>query len=72
MNFDLNNHNIGNPDRMIRAIAGALLIVSAFIGGGWIAGLIGLVLLGTAYLRFCPVYALFEFSSNKDVASASK
>lgn len=69
MNFDLNNHNIGNIDRLIRAIVGVLLIVGAFIGSSWIAGLIGAVVLGTAYFRFCPVYALFDFSSRKEVAA---
>jgi hypothetical protein len=72
MQFDLTNYNIGNIDRLIRAIVGALVIVGAFFEGSWIAGLIGAVLLGTAYLRFCPVYALFDFSSNKNAASVGK
>ncbi|MGB5831775.1 MAG: DUF2892 domain-containing protein [Thiohalocapsa sp.] len=66
MQFDLTKHNVGNIDRLIRAIVGALLIVGAFIGSSWVAGLIGAALVGTAYFRFCPVYALFDFSSNKD------
>lgn len=72
MHFDINKHNVGNLDRLIRAIAGAVLLVGAFIGGNWVAGLIGAVLLGTAYLRFCPAYALFAFSSCKDVAPENK
>lgn len=70
MNFDFTKHNVGNLDRLIRAIVGALLIVVAFLGSSWVAvaGLIGAVLLGTAYFRFCPAYTLFDFSSNKDVS----
>ncbi|NEV64419.1 YgaP family membrane protein [Thiorhodococcus minor] len=72
MHFDLTKHNIGNTDRLIRAIAGAVLIVSTFLGSHWVGGLIGAVLLGTAYLRFCPAYALFDFSSNKEADPVAK
>jgi hypothetical protein len=33
--------------------------------GSWTAGIIGAVLIGTAELRFCPVYAALGFSSNR-------
>ncbi|NEV65077.1 YgaP family membrane protein [Thiorhodococcus minor] len=64
MNFDLTKHNVGSTDRLIRAVAGAVLILSTFLGGHWVGGLIGAVLLVTAYFRFCPAYGLFDFSSN--------
>ena len=72
MNFDYTKHNVGNTDRLIRAALGAILIASVFFGTGWVAGLIGAVLLGTAWFRFCPAYALFDFSSDKDVAPVGK
>ncbi|MBK1724805.1 YgaP family membrane protein [Thiocystis violacea] len=72
MNFDYTKHNIGNNDRLIRAALGAVLIASVFFGGHWIAGLIGAVLLGTAWFRFCPAYALFHFSSDKAVVPVGK
>jgi hypothetical protein len=74
MNFDITQHNVGNIDRLIRAIVGALLLVVAFLGNIWVtvAALIGAVLLGTAYFRFCPSYTLFDFSSNKDASPVSK
>jgi hypothetical protein len=72
MHFDLTKHNVGNTDRLIRAIVGILLIGSFLLGRSWVGGLIGAVLLSTAYLRFCPAYTLFGFSSNKDVAPVSK
>ncbi|MEY6432892.1 DUF2892 domain-containing protein [Thioalkalicoccus limnaeus] len=69
MNFDYSKHNVGNIDRMIRLIVGGLLILVAFLGSSWVAlaALIGAVLIGTAYFRFCPSYTLFDFSSNKEV-----
>jgi hypothetical protein len=67
MNFDFTNDNIGNIDRLVRGIVGVLLLVIAFLGNLWVAlaVLIGAVLLGTAYFRFCPAYTIFNFSSNK-------
>lgn len=68
MNIDITKHNVGTIDRLIRAIVGALLLIVAFLGNIWVtlAALIGAVLLGTAYLRFCPSYTLVDFSSNKE------
>jgi hypothetical protein len=72
MQFDFTKHNIGDTDRLIRAIVGALLVASVFLGSHWVVGLIGAVLLGTAYFRFCPAYGLIAYSSNKDVAPVRK
>jgi hypothetical protein len=72
MKFDITNHNIGKTDRIIRAIIGALLIIGTLRGGNWIAGLIGAILLGTAYFRFCPAYTIFDFSTNNDTAPENK
>lgn len=66
MHFDISKANVGKTDRLIRAIVGALLILVALRAESWIAGLIGIVLLGTAYLRFCPGYAAADYSTNKD------
>lgn len=65
MNFDFTQHNIGNIDRLVRAALGVMLIVGVFFGTHWIVGLIGAVLLATAWFRFCPAYALFDFSTEK-------
>jgi hypothetical protein len=74
MSFDLTKHNIGNIDRLVRAVVGALLLLVAFLGNLWVAVavLIGVMLLGTAYFQFCPAYTIFDFSSNKDASLASK
>jgi hypothetical protein len=50
--------NMGRTDRLIRFGLGALLIVLAIAGviGAW--GWLGLILVGTAALNFCPAYRL--------------
>jgi hypothetical protein len=60
--------NIGALDRALRAVLGAALIVLAFgnflpvlsVGAAkWIVAAAGVILLATAALRLCPLYALF-------------
>jgi hypothetical protein len=70
--FDFTQKNVGNTDRVIRAILGVLLIVGAARSSSWVGGLIGAVLLATAYLRFCPAYSAFALSTVKDEAPAAK
>ena len=72
MNFDVTKLNIGSTDRLIRAVVGVLLVIGALRGGSWIAGLIGAAVLATAWFRFCPAYAAFNFSSDKDAVPAPK
>ena len=54
--------NVGNPERIIRAVVGL-----AIIGWGFWAqnlwGAVGLVPLLTAALGWCPPYALFGIST---------
>jgi len=52
--------NIGSVDRIVRMIIGLALLSLLFLLDGnarWF-GLIGLVALGTAGIRFCPLYAV--------------
>lgn len=56
--------NVGNVDRLLRALAGVILIGLA-AGGivgpwGWIVGLIALA---TAIVRFCPAYTLIGMNT---------
>jgi hypothetical protein len=50
--------NIGSTDRIIRIVVGLALLSLAFLLDGnarwW--GLVGLALLATAFVRFCPPY----------------
>lgn len=55
--------NLGSIDRILRLISGVALIVLAKMGiiGWW--GWLGVVLLATALIRFCPLYRLFGIST---------
>lgn len=65
--------NVGGADRIVRAAAGLIALLLAFTelglleGNMWgiLAGLAGVVLLGTATVRFCPAYLPFKFSTCK-------
>ncbi|MBK5965740.1 hypothetical protein CCR95_17050 [Thiocystis minor] len=57
--------NIGDTDRNIRFIAGGAIILFGLFYTIWWLGLIGLVLIGTAYLRSCPAYMLIGMDTNK-------
>jgi len=58
--------NVGQVDRLIRAVLGVVLLALAFgyLGAGlttvwaWVLGIVGFVLLATAILSICPAYAL--------------
>jgi hypothetical protein len=66
--------NLGSPDRLIRAILGIALIIlpllnipaiwsSAALAFGSMA--VGLILILTALVRFCPLYRLVGISTCK-------
>lgn len=56
--------NVGNMDRILRVIAGAAIIVLGIVYGSW-WGVIGVLPLGTAFIRWCPPYALLGISTCK-------
>lgn len=55
-------HNIGKTDRTIRFIGGTAVVAAGLIYGSW-WGLIGLVFIGTAFIRTCPSYIPFGIST---------
>jgi hypothetical protein len=66
--------NIGTTDRLLRVVAGALLVLLPFIPGMalfaepvwfWTSIVLGAVLLVTGTVRFCPLYAPFGTSTCK-------
>jgi hypothetical protein len=62
--------NESNVDRIIRAVAGVVLLYLGFGGvlGGtlaFVADVIGVVLLVTSAIGFCPLYAVLKFSTLK-------
>lgn len=63
--------NVGTIDRLFRLIMGAVLIAAPFVAGFTsttatvIAVVAGIVLIGTAAMRFCPLYRLIGMSTCK-------
>ena len=61
--------NIGSIDRIVRALVGAALVYLAATGAiGW-WGWLGVVLLATAAIGWCPPYALLGISTCKRAAN---
>lgn len=56
--------NVGTSDRIIRGVIGAVIIAAGVYYQSW-WGLIGVVLIATALIRFCPIYFPFGLSSIK-------
>ncbi len=54
--------NIGRVDRTIRIVLGLLIGAAGIFFESW-WGLLGLVILGTALIRFCPLYTLLGTST---------
>lgn len=50
--------NVGTADRIIRILLGALLVGLVLAGQIGLWGWLGVVLIATAFLKFCPAYAL--------------
>lgn len=57
--------NINSTDRIIRLILGLFLISLAFFGPQTPWGYLGIILVVTAFINFCPLYAVFGFSTKK-------
>lgn len=64
--------NVGSIDRVVRLVLGLVLLIAALVPATglsaqpllqWGAGLVGIVLIATALMRFCPLYRLFGLST---------
>jgi hypothetical protein len=55
--------NVGNIDRILRAVIGLALIALTWAGTIGVWGWIGVVPLLTAAVGFCPLYTMLGFSS---------
>ena len=60
--------NMGKADRLLRAILGIIIIAIGIYYQNW-WGALGLILLLTATLSWCPIYVPFKLSTNKSEAS---
>ncbi len=63
----IKSSNVGSTDRVLRIVIGLVLIALPFLTAWpmwssgalmWASVLVGVVLIGTALLRFCPIYGL--------------
>lgn len=54
--------NLANLDRLIRGLAGAIILVTGIYSQSWLA-LLGAFLLITAALGWCPMYAMLHVST---------
>ena len=61
--------NVGGFDRILRIVLGIGLLVAGLfvVGGAWgVAGsIVGLILLATGLIGWCPLYLPFKFSTRK-------
>lgn len=60
--------NVGQSDRIIRAIIGIVAIIAFFTVSGswsWLLLVVGIVMLATAALGTCPPYALLGINTCK-------
>ena len=55
--------NVGTVDRILRIVAGLVLIALVFIGPQTPWGWVGLVPLGTALIGWCPAYRLLGMNT---------
>lgn len=59
--------NMGSTDRILRVLAGLILLGLAFTGTfgvwDWVGYVIGAMMLGTAAIGWCPPYALFGWNT---------
>lgn len=63
--------NMGSIDKTVRIILGVVIIVLGLYFQNW-WGLIGVVLLLTSFLNFCPLYVPFGISTNKENSDTKK
>lgn len=56
---------MGSQDKNIRLIVGAILLVIGFFSSFWLS-IIGVVLIATSLMGFCPAYVPFKINTNKD------
>ncbi|HMV43427.1 MAG TPA: DUF2892 domain-containing protein [Leptospiraceae bacterium] len=54
--------NVGSLDRIIRVVLGLGIIAAGLYFSSWF-GLIGVVLLATAAIKFCPLYWTVKVST---------
>ena len=62
--------NVGSTDRIVRTVAGVGLIILPTVMGAapalrWGLPIVGLILVATAAVRFCPIFRVFGINTCK-------
>ena len=57
--------NVGAMDRNIRLAAAGVLILAGLMTGNVVLDIIGLIVLATGAISFCPAYTLFKIDTTK-------
>lgn len=55
--------NIGKTDRIIRLVLGLAILSQTFIGAQSLWGLVGIVLIVTAFISVCPLYSILGLNT---------
>lgn len=58
--------NVGTMDRNIRLAAAGVLILGGLISSSVILDILGLIVLATGALGFCPAYVPLKINTNKN------
>lgn len=63
--------NIGTPERRIRLILGIILLILPFLAKLtglwlWLSLIVGVVLIVTGLLRFCPAWSIFGIDTRRN------
>ena len=60
-------HNVGSSDKTLRIIIGVVLISLAFFmpltTGVWLGVIVGIILLATGLISWCPLYRLLGINT---------
>ena len=57
--------NVGKIDRVIRIIAGLVILIFGLMNQSW-WGLLGLIPLITGMIRWCPLYSPLKITTRKE------
>ncbi len=59
------NSNLHSIDRLLRLLLGLALVVLSLLGVIGVWGWVGLILVATALINFCPLYRLLGISTRR-------
>ena len=62
--IEMMKSNVGTIDRVVRVLLGLAIVVAGLVLQNWL-GAIGLVLLGTAAIGWCPLYRVLGLSTHR-------